>query len=303
MMKRKTGNCKFVWLVINFFIITGTLHAQDSGVYLIPQRIFVGDHAALVLSLPAAEQNSADIILTGENLPAEEHIDFHRIILEQRISGSRLLIEFTAFLPGTLELPVIVIAGESFSGLSVTVSSVIDDRSDHILSGTASTLAMPGTAFMLYGFMAAIVFILLLTIWFAVKGRTLLRELKEKWKRSRLFAGIRKTEKRLHKAILKRTDKRIILDKLSQEFRNFLSVFTGSNCRAMTAREFKALSLNVFFNDENLSLENFFNRCDELRFSGANIDSQDIMQLLNNMRQFVDALEKIKGKQTEEKAA
>jgi len=295
------------------------LHAQNvlqtqNSAYLIPRHIFVGDSAVLVLPLhssaQSSSQNSADIVLmpTDANFPLDANIDFHRIILERRVRGSRLMIEFTAFVPGVLELPPIEIGGERFTGLSVTVNSIIDSRSQPMLSGPASALAMPGTAFMIYGSMAAIVFLILLSIWFVLKGRAFFQKLKEKWKLKRLFISMKKTEKRLHRAILKGIDKRVILDKLSEEFRVFLSLFTANNCRAMTAREFEKLPPDFFPSQEYSArfLGGFFQTCDTLRFSGADIDQEKIFLLLGDLRRFLDETEnaeKEKNKQEEEKAA
>jgi len=322
------------FFVILFFLPAAILYSQQASSYLIPRRIYVGDPAVLVLPLPAAHQNSADIIITktdfflhANNFPSDENIDFHRIILERRTAGSRLMIEFTAFIPGVLEFPAIEIGDEYFTGLSVTVNSILDGRSDRVLSASASTLAMPGTALMLYGSMAAFILIILITIWFIVRGHVILKELQKKWKRRRLFASIKKTEKRLYKSVLKGTDKRIILDKLSEEFRNFLSLLTGYNCRSMTAREFELLPIQFFMQEAetknkqskeeiskdeaqakvvaeaaaeapdkphgyncSVSLGKFFRSCDELRFSGVNINSQDILQLLAVMRLFVNTI-------------
>jgi len=299
-------------LFLIFLLLSAALYSQTS-MYLVPRQIYVGDPATLVLNLPATSHNRADIILTkndsllnGYNFPSDENIDFHRIILEQRTVGSRLMIEFTAFVTGLIELPVIEIDDAVFTGLTVTVNSLINNRSDRVLSGAASTLAMPGTAFMLYGSMAAFVVLVLSVIWFAVKGRTLFRELKEKWKRWRLFTGIRKIKKHLLKAEAKGTEKRLILDKLSAETRNFLSVLTGNNCRAMTAREFEMMPADTFTDQsQTIKFAEFFKHCDDLRFSGKNIDSRDILQLLADLDQFIDILEKSKRKDSpmEEKTA
>jgi hypothetical protein len=296
------NNLVFVWFVVNFlvfFLLSNILHAQSSTFYQIPRRIFVGDPAVLVLPLPAVSVNNPDIVLTESFFPVNEDIDFHRIILERRTTGSRLMIEFTAYVPGVLELPVIEIGGEYFTGLSITITSILDGRSDRVLSGAASTLAMPGTAFLLFGSMAALVLFLLLIVWFIVKGRVVLRDLRQKWKHFRLFAGIRKVEKRLHRDVVKGLDKRIILDKLSDETRIFLSVLTGKNCRAMTASEivfeFEMLPTEALFGD-------FFRRCDEFRFSGTKVDSQDILGLLTFLRSHVAILAKSK-KHKEKKAA
>jgi len=279
-------------LLILIFILTAfNLSAQASRAYLIPGQIYVGDPAALVLPLPAT-QWIEDITLTRSNyfisdsrFPSSENIEFKRIILERRPSGSRLIIEFTPFAAGVLEMPVIDIGGEHFSGLRVTVNSLLDERTSPVLSAAASSLAMPGTAIMIYGAMAAIVFLILLTIWFIFKGRAVINKIREEWKRQRLFTSIRYAERRLFRSVQKGVDKRMILDRLSDEFRNFLSVLTGDNCRAMTAREFERTFEAL---EDSLFLGSFFSRCDTMRFSGANVESADILRLLGDMRIFIN---------------
>ena len=282
---------KKLFVLILFMLTAAVSRAQD-GAYLIPRRIYVGDPAVLVVPLPPSSGNSGDIVLTSEFQP-DANIDFHRIILERRPSGGRLLIEFTAFAPGVLQLPAFEIGGESFSGLSVTVNSVIGGDSAPALSGPASSLAMPGTALLLYSSMAVFVFLLLLTIWFLVKGRGFLRRLSKKWKRRMLFSSMKKTEKRLHRAVLKGAQKRVILDEISLGFREFLCGLTGNNCLSMTAAEFERLPAEQFSPPDfsPLPLGNFFRGCDELRFSGTDVSSQDILRLLENLRFFIASFE------------
>jgi hypothetical protein len=278
-------NFKFNLLLI-FLFISAAAHAQNYNAQLIPRRIFVGDPAVLILSLPApAGAGLQTITLTNlsDDFPNHPDIDFHRITLERHTTGNRVLIEFTAFVPGTLEFPVIEIGGEYFYGLSVTVNSVINSRQPLVLTGAASTLLMPGTATLLYGTLAGIILFILLTVWFFVKGRKLIQIWIEKWNRWRLFSSMRNMEKRFYREVVKGGDKRLILDKLSEQFRGFLSVLSGFNCRAMTASEFNAM--------EPATLHHFFCNCDELRFSGGNIDSENVLQLLTELRNFIDIFE------------
>jgi hypothetical protein len=289
---------KYLFLIF-FIFITYALHAQNRGAYLIPRQIYVGDPASFVLPLPPSPQDK-DFVITSYDtdlLPSDSNIDFHRIILERRTTGSRLIIEFTPFASGVLLLPDIEIGGDSFSGFTVTVNSLIDGHSPPVLSSVASALAMPGTAVLLYGSMGIIVFIILLTLWFIFKGRAVFGKLRKKWKRRRLFKSILNTEKRLHKALSKDIDKRIILNKLTEDFRIFLSILTGNNCRTMTARDFieyfSQLPTELFPAQEDTAyfLGSFFRKCDELRFSGFDIDKQAIFRLLSELHHFVRALE------------
>jgi len=285
---------KYAVLAVFIFTFTSAYaqHGTHSGIasILIPGVVYVGDTAVIVLPLPASIKNSDDVILTSlsPNIPKDDDIDFHRIILERRITGSRLLIEFTAFVPGDLKLPDIEIGGEYFTGLSVTINSVIDTRKSLELSGYASSLSMPGTAIILYGAMAAVVLFILLLLWFIIKGRTLLKLWVEKWKRRRLFTFIKNTEKRLQKILLKGGNKRSVLDKVSDMFRDFLSVLTNSNCHTMTAREFAGLPEDIIQN--GVFLGDFFRRCDKYRFSGEDVSIRDISWLLDDLRNYVDKL-------------
>ncbi|GBU28837.1 hypothetical protein R84B8_02399 [Treponema sp. R8-4-B8] len=281
---------KYLFFILFIFIIALTLHAQSRSAYLVPRIIYVGDSASFVLPLPASSQDE-DFVITPYDtdlLPSDPYIDFHRIILERRVTGSRLIIEFTPFAAGVLELPDIKIGGDNFSGFTVTVNSLIDSRSAPVLSSAASALAMPGTAAMLYGSMAIVVIFILFALWFIFKGRAAINKLREKLKRRRLFKSIKNTEKNLYRLVLKGAEKRKILDKLSSEFKDFLSIYIGHNCRAMTASEF-----TEYFSQEDSAsfLGNFFRSCDKLRFSGSEIDAQAVINLLSELHNYTYALE------------
>jgi len=286
-----------------FLLIAAASYSQNTGSYLIPRTVFVGDPAALVLPLPGLKTEAADIILTpGQpGFPSDPNIDFHRIVFERRVSGSRLLIEFTAFVTGYLELPVIEAGGEQFSGLGVTIGSIIEQSKTGLeLSAPASSIAMPGTAVMIFFTITSFVLITAFTIWFALKGRRYLQGFIKKWKIWQLFILMRNTEKRLHRALLKGANSRLILDKLSDAFRSFLSFITGKNCRTMTAREFETLSAEPEHGPQNKDsipdidfsfLGGFFRRCDNLRFSGRIAVSNEILPLLDDLRFFLDKLQ------------
>jgi len=304
--KKKTDFLR-VWEFLAIFLLAGGVsYAQDievqSGIIMIPRTAYVGDTVTLAVPLPSAvKQNAGDIIITGEALsrvlPSGGNIDFHRIAIQRNASGGRLLIEFTAFVPGVLRLPAFKLGEIEFGGLAVTISSVFEAGAfAPELAGAASSLAMPGTALMLYTAMAASVVIILVTIWFIFKGRFYIAVWKEKWKRQRLFITMKQTGKRLRKALQKEGGNRAVLDIISEELREFLSVLTGENCRAMTSREFSCMNAQMAVTDEyGLNfLVNFFRCCDELRFSGIKFNSNDVIRLLNDMQLYLDALEKSK---------
>jgi hypothetical protein len=281
-------------LLLLFFLCVYS-HAQNTDVYLIPRTVYVGDTAALVLPLPDTAKSSDTIILTpaDSGFPPDTNIDFHRIIMERRTSGSRLLIEFTAFTPGILEFPSIEIGGECFTDLQVSVNSVIDaDGGGLELSGPASTLAAPGTGPLIYGTLTACVMLVILLLWFTLRERSYLRKWSQNFKLWRLFSSIKNIERRLYRSLLRGAKVRDVLDKLSDEFRVFLSYYTGSNCRTMTANELEYLPITSEFEIKTGFLGTFFHQCDELRFSGTSANADDAAGLLKDMRQFINTLEK-----------
>jgi hypothetical protein len=293
-MKKSAVFCSFI-------LICAVSYAQNDA-YMIPRRIFSGDPAVLILQLPASSGEEGDIMIDmpPENFPPHAGIDFQKITLQRSSGAGRLTIEFTAFTPGLLELPVIEIGGMSFSGLIINVDSVLDGRSSPVLSGPASSLAIPGTALMLFVTIAAAVFFILISVWFIYKGRLLLVNFRRFLRSRALFISMKITEKRLYRSVLKGTSIRIVLDKLTFEFRKFLSFLTGKNCYSMTAREIEKLEINPPF------LGSFFRKCDEMRFSGAKVSQQDIFSLLSDLRVFIVTLENAgreKVNQRGEKAA
>ena len=286
------------FLALTFFVlITASSFAQNSpAAYLIPRAVYVGDVASLILPLPQlAARETANIVLSRDSpdFPSHPDIDFHRIILELRGAGSVLIVEFSAFQTGRLELPTIKIGGENFSGLSIDIRSVLAGTGSMLeLSKPAMPLTMPGTTFLVYGTLAAVIFVLISVLLLLVRGRNHINRWISIWKRKRLLAVMKATGRRLHKAMLKNGKGREVLDILSFEFRTFLSHFFGENCRAMTAREL----------ENNLSdgfPGKFFRRCDEIRFSGTAVEKNDVLMMLADLKAFLETL----GKTEQEKAA
>jgi hypothetical protein len=258
---------------------------------MVPPKVYVGDRASLVLPLPGL---ATDAKISLEQIPSSADLMIHHIALERRPSGSFLTIEFSAYTPGTLELPPFEIEGEIFSGLSVEISSILSaDESGMVLSGPALPLALPGTSLLIYGTISTTILLMLLAIWALVWGRKRIKNWLSAWKRKRLLVSMMATEKRLHKALAKGVPRREILDILSIEFRSFLTHLTGENYRAMTAAEIgllKTLGEETVMGNEFLG--RFFNDCDTLRFSGREIDGDETLAMLGDLRGFIQTLDK-----------
>ena len=269
--------------------------SQDrrDGAYMVPPRVFVGDQASFVLPLPGFPVQ-ADVELSRERIPPSPEIDIYRVVLERRPGGNRLVVEFAAYAPGTLTLPPISIAGEVFSGLAIEISSILEPgESGRVLSGPAQPLAIPGTSLLIYGTIFASILALLLALWIVLWGRRQMKDWLEAWKLRRLLVSMWRIEKRLRRDLAKGLARREILDRLSIEFRSFLSYFSGKNCRAMTALEFDRAA---FFEEYPSApsgefLGGFFGRCDGIRFSGGEIDDSAALALLADVKSFLKTLD------------
>ena len=229
-----------IWL-LPFLLVSAYSGAQEAlqGPYTIPRMVYVGDRAALTLPLAGGNAGrEANVSLDPRTFPLSPDLELYRVALEYRPSGRRLLIEFTAFTPGLLELPPIEIGGERFAGLHVEISSVLEPgETGAVLSGPAPPLAIPGTSLLVYGTMGIAALLLLLALWAGLWGRRHLGVQILKWRRRRLIISMWGIERHLRRSVQREGKYRDALNKLSGEFRGFLSFFTGQNCRAMTAAE------------------------------------------------------------------
>lgn len=279
-----------------FLMVCAVSWAQDRArnPYLIPPAVYVGDRATLVVPLPGLTgQGDISRGPSSPGFPSSPDMDIHRIVLERRPSGGRLLIEFSAFTTGFLELPPVEIGNERFTGLRVEIRSLIGSG-EAVLSPPAAPLAMPGTGLLVYGTMAALALLTLTALWFLFWGRRRLGRWLLKWKRWRLIISMRAIEKRLRRTLLKGGERREILDTLSAEFRIFLAFYSGENCRAMTPAELGGLRLpaeNAGFSGGDF-LASFFRGCDRIRFSGKDITDGEVLAALGDLGRFLEILEK-----------
>jgi hypothetical protein len=278
--------------------------------YLIPQTVFVGDRAVLAIPLDAdipgifpleGDLWALSASAASPGFPAElaalTDPEIHKIALERRGGNTVLLIEFSAWSPGRLDLPSFEAGGVTFSGLYIEVSSILGtDGASSVLSAPSPPLAIPGTSLLIYGTMSALVLVLLFILWAGIWGPSHFRNWMRKWKRRSLIRSLSGMEKRIRRYLLKgdKKDYGAMLNYLSVEFRIFLSRITGEDCRAMTAEELGRLppfgSSDTILTGEFLS--GFFRRADDLRFSGAEIAAAEISGFLSDIGSFAEALEK-----------
>jgi len=290
------------------------LHAQNPP-YLLPQTIYVGDSGRLVVPLSQAFRSIEPFVWdTPEKLPESSDMVIRRIELEHRGTGSRLLIDFIPYAPGTLSFPPLEFLSSEPEPLVLTditaqVASILTP-SQMALSEPASPLAVPGTSLLVYGTIILVLVILFLGIGGTVWGRRHFGELWERFRRRHLLRVMTKFLRRLkQEAVLAGSAKAgYYLTLLSLEFREFLSVFTGINCRSLTAGEF--LDLPQLYTGHDIPADKaeesqltpvflcrLFRNWDTLRFSGRGIEMKDFVQALNETGSFISALDKAEKEQ------
>ena len=279
--------------------------------YLLPQTIFVGDQGRLVVPLgqayAGAEPFTPEVPVT---FPLTQDLEIKNIELERRGGLIRLLIDFVPFAPGILAFPPLEFPMGSglpaITGLEVQVASVLTPA-EMALSNPASALAVPGTSFLVYGSIALILVLLFLGIGGSVWGRLHFRDLWERFRRRHLLRVMLKFLIRLRRecCVDKDTNPGYYLSLLSSEFREFLSQFSGINCRSLTAGEFLELPAGYPVHSAETNTESsssssvlspvflcsLFRSWDVLRFSGRNVQMTDLFQALNETKKFIAALE------------
>jgi hypothetical protein len=275
-------------------------HRSSMEPYLIPQTVFVGDQGRLVYPLKDAVLPEKSLVLDmPEDLPKARDLIISRIELDRRGGDARLLIDFQAFAPGLIPLPPVEIASRSFTGLEVRVTSILESDEDLVLSPPAPPLAVPGTVLIIYGAVFAAIVVILGAVFGGLWYGNRLDYFRIRGLRRRALRNMWRMLRRIRFALGKnKTGEGEALTLVSLEFRNFLSCFSGMNCRAMVPGEF--LGLPSLFPPEDGTapsdtggfLRDLFRRCDILRFSGGVIDRGITFNVMEDIRNFVSALEK-----------
>jgi hypothetical protein len=261
-----------------------------AGSYTIPRTIFVGDKGRLALPLDSAFAETQAAVIQGSSLPRSRDITISRVELERRGATALLLVDFQAYAPGIITLPPIEIASHIFSGLEVSISSILSvEQQGMVLSGPAEPLAAPGTAALIYGAILGLILLLLALALGSVWGRTRLRAFAERLKRRRVIRVMGRTLKRLRAASTGGGAE--ILETLSRDFRILLGVLTGTNCRSMVPSEFLSLDSLGGGAMEPEALAHLFHRCDTLRFNGEGIEREAALALLDEFKALVGLLD------------
>jgi hypothetical protein len=302
----------------------------DEGPSQVPPQVFVGDRGRLILSPgPGFEEAAPFVIDDPRQLPQGRDLKLHRLELRRLRGAEWLFIDFTAFAPGRIPLPPLPqLPGLNLESCELNVASILEgDPGDGFsrqggavlaLSGPALPLAVPGTAFLIYGTASLIVLALLLSLGLGLWGRPYLAAFLENHRRRRLVRLMGRVGKRLRERLAPGSCPDVLRE-LSTEFRAFLGYFFGRgefqfggsspfpdalsggwNCRAMTAAEF--FSLPPLFPappeaspwadlSSPTALGNFFRLLDWLRYSGEPAGPAEVAALIDRLDRILGAMD------------
>jgi hypothetical protein len=274
---------------------------------LVPQTVYVGDRARLIVPLSpsdAASISAPVVVDVTERLPKSKDVVVLRIELQRIEAGARALVDFTAYAPGTVELPRMEAGGIVLSGLTAEIASILEAEGRSAeLAPTALTLSAPGTAVLVYGASFAFLLVILAGVFLFIKGPALIREALERRKRGLVARSMRRVATRLAEN-LAGMESAEFLSILFSELRSYLSYRTGVNYLALTPREFPAAVAGgprgtpAFKSSyvrleavDGSFLEKLFRWGDSVRFGGVKADRSELQTALERVVALVEKIE------------
>ncbi|MDR2808701.1 MAG: hypothetical protein LBB43_06830 [Spirochaetaceae bacterium] len=261
-------------LIIALFSAAMPLFSQEA--YQIPQTVYVGDRALLVLPL---EEGALANWEKTTGLPSLPQLHIHRITAAK----GQISIDFTAFSTGFIEVPAFEIPGlGTISGLKVSIASIFDGASTStILSPPAAPLPVPGTSALVSGIIAGAIILsfvfVLSSAWRKRWCNLILKRLLHYY----LIFKMNRFLSKMHKTAAL-CDAQNGLCRLHNEVRRFMSRITGIDCLCLTVSEIEPV-LGADF-------AALINRCDTLRFAGVEVTATDFCVLLDAVQGYVNTL-------------
>jgi hypothetical protein len=272
-----------MWVLLGIFVFIAA-PAVSQEPYLIPQTVFVGDRARLVIPLGDGAIFEKNWVQSAD-LPASPDIHLHRITGEKE----HISIDFTAFTPGTIVLPAIEVPVLGIiTGLPVTITSILDNDSA-ALSAPAIPLVVPGTSVLIYTVTASALILGIVGIKTNAWQRYALNIIHKKARRRYLIGKMKRTLKKMYVSMFDTINHREILDRLSREFRVFLSLFTEIDCQPLTAAEIARIPALASMGQE---LGDLLQWCDMLRFSGISPVDTTVNTVFAKLERTTDALDR-----------
>ncbi len=248
--------------------------AVQSGV-LVPRDVYVGDEAEFTFEavIPAGvleKGATLSVTPTGMNQDSSRQGDVTVLSAMVREKDGRALVvvRFIPWISGIVGLPPVIVGGHEIPCPPLSVASLLDPAGQTALQPPRYPMLVPGTTYLLYGIILAILFFLLLAF-FVVRrvGRYLGSDFAAhaSSRRSRLlFRRLAWLERRIA-----RIPPGEWYARFSLELRRYLGLYTAgseSSFLSATGRELQGMLGDV--ESAPVPLADFFDGIDRARFSG-----------------------------------
>lgn len=206
---------------------------------LMPKKVYIGDTAELRCTFNSPNQTLKNLTSQGSaKLPfvsqtsSEDYVIKDITLVPAGVDFYQLTITFVPWKTGELLFPPMEIEGSDtileFQPLQIVSLITAENVSTTSLHDTAAPLLLPGTAYKLYGTLAAIILILIILIRLFVKRKSLIFYINNK----RLLRKYKKNKKQAKRALYKIADTvneadfnaKTAAENLQKVLRNYLEV-------------------------------------------------------------------------------
>ncbi|MFW6362377.1 MAG: hypothetical protein ACOC0D_00910 [Spirochaeta sp.] len=232
-----------------------------------PPQFFVGDQVEHVL---VVRSEFAQQLRAPEELPQSQWMEFHSLQVEPHPEHdtAEIRMRFSAFVPGTVTLPVIHMGAESLQGREILVRS-LQPRYGSELHEAQAQLLIPGTAVTLWLVSALVVALPLVWLLISHYGHSWLLAAMAKISEIRPYRRLRSRLRRLAKNGNGLSSKKFYIE-LLMVLRQYFSEKTSRDCMSATTFEVSRI-LETLSEDPEVvrELQEIFKFGDLVKFAGA----------------------------------
>lgn len=299
-----------------------TITAQQ---ILVPKKVYIGDTAELRCSFNSPDaalktlvQNGTAVL--GADFAASKDYDILSIkLLPAGVDFYQLSITFVPWKTGDISFPSLQFENTElileFSPVQIVSLISSESSANTAFRDTAAPLLLPGTAYKLYGSLALVIIILIITARLIVKRQSLAfyfnsKKLQRKYKKNK-----KQTIKKLKKTVTEFESKNanyavLAAEKVQHILRNYLEVrfdfpFTKAASSEIMPGFYKVTGRLLSSEKEEAFAEiaASFIRTDYIRYKdGANFKGNELRELVEKNIASIEILEKIEKKEEEQNA-
>lgn len=282
---------------------------------LMPKKVYIGDTAELRCTFNSPAPQLKQLTVNGiAKLPFVSQTDTEDYVIKDvslapaGVDFYQLTITFVPWKTGDLLFPPMEIEGTDtlleFQPLQIVSLITAENASTTTLHDTAAPLLLPGTAYKLYGTLAAIVLLLIILIRLFVKRKSLMFYINNK----RLLKKYKKNKKQTKKALYKIADTagqtdfnaKTAAENLQKVLRNYLEVrFDYPFTRTVTSdimAGWQSVTGGLCSDKKEEAFGEIaacFIRTDYIRYSkGGSFEKDELVKLVEKLVLIIETLEK-----------